>query len=953
MTPPEPHYLVGIDLGTTHAVVAYGELQGDLSKVAPVLFEIEQLVGPGKLASRPLLPCLRYHAADAELSAQDIALPWSPQALAGEIPHVVIGEWARVLGSKTEGRLVSSAKSWLSHPQIEQDHACLPWGADEATVEVQKITPTLASASYLFHIRQAWNRAFPDAALEYQLLVLTVPASFDEGARTLTLRAAELAGLKVLWLLEEPQAVVYDWYASHRQSGGHATASPVHDGQESGGPGAGQYAADILEKQKLLLVCDVGGGTTDFSLISVQHQPQAEEPVKLDRIGVGDHLMLGGDNIDLALAHEVEKTISGDGRKLSSAALSQLLLQTRQAKEQLLVEPAPDAVSITVLGSGARLIGASRRAELQRDSVRELALDGFFPFTTLKEQPLRRRSAVIEFGLPYAADPAVTKHLAAFLSRHGGHSPQGLPDTLLLNGGAFNSDLLRNRIKAVLEQWRGQPIVMLENTRPNLAVAYGAVVYGLARKGAFMRIGGGSARSFFLLIESGQSRSGEAEHTGLCLLPKGAEENREYRLSGRRFALRLGQPVRFHLVSSSADMQVAGGDILQLQDLEVLSLPPLIMAFPNEDLEGTREIEVELICSLTELGTLQLSCEATESSHARWNIEFQLRKTAEHSGIMAGAASEHPALPSARGLIQAAFGKDAKGSLPLVKALRANLEKKLGKREDWDVPLSRTLFAEFLRVAKLRRLSGAHERVWLNNAGHLLRPGFGAPTDDWAIQQVWPLFSQGLAFPGESQLWSEWWTFWRRIAGGLNEAQQTAVYKAVEKYISPAALKSRKIQAEPAMKSYEDMVRLVSTLERLPVATKTETAKWLINRLQKPKEPVASWWALGRLATRVPFHGSAQQIIHRQQVEQWLNDMLTLEWRHQPEIAFAAVMMSRVSGERDQDLTEELRHRIIAALKAAKAPDSWLKMVTDKHELTEDESRRIFGEALPAGLTLL
>ena len=923
---PTARFLVGIDLGTTHAVVAYIDLHADQTELAPVVFEIEQLVAPGTLARKPLLPCLRYHAAEGELADHDTALPWNPLDLPGEMPRVVIGEWAGLLGARTSGRLVASAKSWLSHPHIDQDRACLPWGAAEEDAGLTKVTPTLASASYLFHIRQSWNHCFADAPLEAQQVVLTVPASFDEGARAQTLAAAHLAGLTVSWLLEEPQAVVYDWYARHRQ-----------------------LAVSLLESRKRLLVCDVGGGTTDFSLISVTHRPRETEPVHLRRIGVGDHLMLGGDNIDLALAHQVEKALEGPGGRLSSAALSQLLLQTRQAKEVLLGDAAPERVSVTLTGTGSRLIGGSRRTELRRETVLEVALDGFFPLTALDDLPQRRRSAVIEFGLPYAADPAITRHLAAFLTRHGGAQPEDLPDTLLLNGGAFKSPLLRQRLQAILEQWRGQPVLLLDNDRPHLAVACGAVVYGLARRGAFLRIGGGAARSYFLVIEAAPDAQ---LHNGLCLLPKGAEENQEYRLAGRRFALRVGQPVRFHLVSSSDDLQVAAGDLVDLQTLDVASLPPLIVALPDKGQSSTASVEVELLCSLTELGTLRLDCEAVGGT-TRWNIEFQIRGTARTTASGTPESSPAPALDACREAIRAAFAKDARTSLPLVKSLRSVLERRLGKREEWDLPLSRTLLTELLPLAGRRRLSASHERIWLNTAGHLLRPGFGAPTDDWAIEQIWPLFAQGLQFPAEGQLWSEWWTFWRRVAGGLDANRQLLVYRAVEKFISPAALKSRKILAEPAMKSYEDMVRLAGSLERLPVAVRTSLASWLFERLRKPREPAASWWALGRLATRVPFHGSAETCIPRETVEPWLHAMLELDWRRQPEIAFAAVMMSRVGGDRDLDLDEALRKRIIAALKSAKAPENWMHMVAERHDLSEDESRRMFGETLPAGLALL
>ncbi|MBK8974229.1 MAG: hsp70 family protein [Hahellaceae bacterium] len=920
-----PRFLIGIDLGTTHTVVAYAPMHVTEDNAPPQLFEIEQLVGPGELAKRPLLPSLRYHATENEIAPQDRALPWDPMGMPGEIPGVIIGEWARVLGAKTQGRLVTSAKSWLSHPQIDAQEACLPWSTLEGEA-ITRVTPTQASASYLFHVRQAWNRAFPDALLEHQAVVLTVPASFDENARNLTLKAAEMAGVRIKWLVEEPQAVVYDWFASQ-----------------------GENAVEQLKTHSLILVCDVGGGTTDFSLIRITLDDRRDEPFALERIGVGDHLMLGGDNLDLALAHQLETQLSGPDQKLNTAALSQLVLQTRIAKEQLLAEDSPESVSVTLLGSGSRLIGGARRTDLTRQAVHKLALEGFLPHIDRNERPTLRRNAMTTLGLPYVSDPAITRHLADFLARHGCKDIADYPDTLLLNGGAFNSPLLRERLQRVLEAWREGPIEALHNPRPDLSVALGAVIYGRARSGQFMRIGGGSPRSYFLRLEN----AGQADSTGLCLLPKGTEEEKEIFLKGRRFALRVGQPVKFHLMSSTDETHLRSGDVTSLNTLNCIPLPPLIVALPGGGASEAEEVEVELVCSLSELGSLQLICQRIDQAEQRWKLEFQVR-TNDIAALSAQTENAPAPLPTeAITWIQEAFSKDTKISLPLVKQLRSLLEKRFGKREDWSLDVSRSLAATMLQFAKARRQSPAHERVWLNLTGHMLRPGYGAPTDAWSIEQIWPLFSQGLAHTTESQLWSEWWTFWRRLAGGLDGEKQKQIFRKLEGYISPAALRSRKVQADPASKSYEDMVRLVASLERLPLDIKSDVAGWLATRLEKPRETPISWWALGRLATRVPFHGSAYNVIPRSQVFPWVAQMLKEDWRKNTAAAFAAVMVARPSEDRDQDIGPELRDTILSSLKSARAPDSWIKLAMESQALTEEASRQLYGEALPAGLKLL
>ncbi len=931
-----PRFIVGIDLGTTNTVVAYR----DLSEVSAPgndpartrLFEIEQLVAPGEVASKSLLPSFRYHPAKGELAPQDMLLPWSAPQLPGDLPELVIGEWARELGSRVEGRLVASAKSWLSHPQVDRSAAILPWAAAEG---IDKVSPVLASASYLGHVRQAWNHEHPNDPLEAQEIIVTVPASFDEAARALTVAAAELAGLSNILLLEEPQAVCYDWYAQNQ-----------HD------------ANDLLKNIKLLLVCDVGGGTTDLSLIRVDIN---NDELALTRVGVGDHLMLGGDNVDLALAHIAEQRIVRGGKALNAASLSQLVQQTRNAKELLLSDHAPDTASVTVLGSGSRLIGGARSCELTGDEVREIALDGFFPCTAFTERPDKRRSAIVEFGLPYATDPAVSKHIAAFLARHDnacrdalqlGDDPDqaAVPDAVLFNGGVFNSPSLSKRALAVLHQWRQQPVTVLDNPHPDLSVAYGAVAYGLARRGRQLKIGGGSARSYFLLLENS-----EQEKRAVCLMPKGTEEGQEVPLTGRKFALRLGQPVRFHLLSTSDDTDYTAGELLDVDTETMIALPPLV-AVMDAEYNNKKEAEVELVSLLTEVGTLKIECVGLSAEPQRWGVELQIRKELG-AQQQAPAHVTEPSLPArfeeVKDKIQTVYGHGKKEFDPkAVKQLRNDLEKLLGKRDHWDMPLLRVLYDVLIEGQIRRRRSNLHERTWFNLIGYTLRPGFGYPLDEWRIQQLWPLYQQGLQFAKESQSWSEWWTCWRRAAGGLDQEQQQTIFNDIAPYINPATARRLKSTADKS-KSYEDMVRLVATLENLPIATKIQITQWLLKRLEKASETQISWWALGRVASRVPFHGSAHNVLPKETVHNWLPQLMKADWKNNLNQAFAVVMLSRMSGDRTRDLDEAHRNTIIDKLKDMKAPTNWIEMIAEVKQLDETESRRIFGEALPTGLKII
>ncbi|MDD1625176.1 MAG: hsp70 family protein, partial [Methylococcaceae bacterium] len=886
-----PPYLVGIDLGTTHTVVAFAKSEKTPQDIQ--LLQIEQLIGPGQVAARPLLPSVRYHPAPGELSAADVAFPsYSTESLSsGEA--AVIGEAARLLGAKTKGRFVTSAKSWLSHPSVDHGAEILPWGSSD---EISKVSPIDASASYLAHIRTVWGHKFPDAPLEQQDIVITVPASFDEAARSLTLEAARIAGLTQVRLLEEPQAVCYDWLRRNAENIKQALAN-VH----------------------LLLVCDVGGGTTDLTLIKVE---QGEHEPKLTRIGVGDHLMLGGDNIDLALAHLAESRLVdlSDGEKrLSAADLSQLIEQCRLAKERLLAEDAPEHTAVTLLGGGSKLIGSSRSVSLTREEVRTLALDGFFPLSKLDELPDRKRSGVVEFGLPYAAEPAVSKHIAAFLKLHAAASDEALkgegrvPDALLLNGGVFRSQPITQRLVNLLNSWSTKPPVLLENKHPELSVAYGAVSYAIARRDKKLKIGGGAARSYFLLVDTDNS----TEQQGICILPKGSEEGDEVILKNRHFALRLGMPVRFHLASMTGDAEFKPGDVTEITE-QFHSLPPLAVAFEGDETKPNAEAIVQLAVTQTEVGTLKIQCVSVENSDQRWDVEFQIRKKGV-AGLQMDAALP-PQFNGAVEKIQSIFGSKSRHIDPkAVKNLRADLEKQLGyARTEWETPLLRAMFTTLLEGSKYHRRSENHERVWLSLAGFCLRPGFGYPLDDWRVEQLWKLYPQSIQFVNETQNWTEWWTLWRRIAGGLTVSAQEQIFADIAKFINPAAARQPGVAKQIKNRGYDDMVRLAAVLERLPVGKKIQLGEWLLNRLQKASEPSQTWWAVGRIGARLPFHGSSHNVIPADIVCGWLTQILSEDWKKTPHAGFAATLIARKSGDRARDIDESVRLQIIAKLKLIK-----------------------------------
>ncbi|ENP0850783.1 Hsp70 family protein [Vibrio parahaemolyticus] len=930
-----PRFLVGIDLGTTNTVVAYCEITDNLEQSEVSLFDIDQLIGPGEVVRKPLLPSFRYHPAVGQISPSDLTLPWDNEPVAGDINNVIVGEWARELGAKVEGRQVSSAKSWLSHQAVDRNSDILPWAGAQ---DVDKVSPVIASASYLNHIRQAWNYRHPSNKLEDQDVVVTVPASFDETARKLTLEAAELAGLKKIVLLEEPQAVCYDWYARHQQT-----------------------AADELKDLPLILVCDVGGGTTDLSLIEAKF---TNSDLALDRIGVGEHLMLGGDNLDLALAHLAESRFN-QNKKLTAASLTKLIQQTRKAKENLLSASAPDEVKITMLGSGSKLLGGTKSIALSKQEVHQIALDGFFPLSDFSEVPDKRRSAVVEFGLPYVADPAVSKHVAEFLTQHQQVSRAALgieddkqnaiPVGLLLNGGVFNSDLVTERVTTLFSDWRGAPVTVLDNPHPDWSVALGAVAFGKARRGAQLKIGGGAARSYFLHLQE-KNKMGKA----LCLLAKGTEEGHEIRLSGRRFSLTLGEPVRFNLLTSTHDTltnntAIQNGVMVDVDPDLFAPLPPYITTLEGEGAElqanQKERVEVQLACQLTEVGTLKMECVSAEDDSKRWELEFEVRNKQTDDSEQ---VKLHPKLNECKELIARLYSgnkKSAEGNE--IKTLAKDLEKKLGKRDEWDFTTLRQLFDTFAQGRKRRRRSEQHEKNWLRLAGFALRPGFGDPTDSWRIEQVWGLYQQNIQFKNH-QGWTDWWVFWRRIAGGLSQEQQETILADIAKYLHPGAMKNPQSAKAAQEMGYESMVRLSASLEHLEVEDKVLLATWFLSKaINQNQFEQAHWWAMGRLASRTPLYGSQHNVIPREQAEQWLPKLLEQNWLKEPMIAFAAVMICRKTGDRLFDISCDYREQVLTKLKQSKVPESWVSLVEEVKELSESESKRVFGDALPSGLTLV
>jgi hypothetical protein len=605
-------YAIGIDLGTTHSALSYVDLQAsDGEQAAQSVLPVPQLSAPGTVEALPLLPSFMYLPHPDELAPGELALPWSH----GEAAPVV-GEMARSRGAGTPIRLVSSAKSWLSHPSVDRRAAILPPDAPE---EVARVSPLTASTRYLEHLKQAWNAAHPDAPFEQQAVTVTIPASFDPAARELTAEAARNAGYGSPTLLEEPQAALYSWI------------------QGSNGAWRKQVkAGDIV------LVVDVGGGTSDFSLIAILERDGNLEP---HRVAVGDHILLGGDNMDLALAHLVARKLQAGGTQLDAWQMRALTYACRGAKEHLLADANAAAWPIVVPSRGSKLIGGSIRTELTRDEVTAFITDGFFPRVEASARPaLRTRAGLTQIGLPYAQDAAVTRHLAAFLARQAGATAelQGFggqvnpehsflhPSAVLFNGGVFKSEILSQRVLDTLNDWLymegAEPARMLGGADLDLAVARGAAYYGYARRGGGVRIRGGTARSYYVGVESSMPAipGMEPPITALCVAPFGMEEGSELELPGQEFGLVVGEPVAFRFFGSTTRRQDHIGDVLEFWGPDELQELNEIQAdLPAEGRTPGDVVQVKLHALATESGTLELVAVAREGQ--RWKVEFDVR----------------------------------------------------------------------------------------------------------------------------------------------------------------------------------------------------------------------------------------------------------------------------------------------------------------------------------------
>ncbi|MCA9234896.1 MAG: Hsp70 family protein [Planctomycetales bacterium] len=927
---------MGIDLGTSNSAAAYVDVRESPWRVR--VFPVPQIVAPFEVADRETLTSVHYQATDAEAAAGALRLPWGPDK-----PRHAVGLFARDRGVGQPARTIVSAKSWLSHSGVDRTAELLPWQSD---VDVDRLSPVEASSRILNHLHEAWNAAFPNFPLAEQEVIVTLPASFDEVARELTVAAAKQANLPRVVLLEEPQAAFYAWVDRHGES----------------------WRQQVAAGQKVL-VCDIGGGTTDFTLIRVRSRDDSDD-LQFHRVAVGNHLILGGDNLDLALARHIEQKLAGADR-LPLQQWEVLVRSAQRVKELLLSETAPESTTINLPAAGSKVVGGSLQAEVTRSEARELLVEGFLPPVDLADQPSRRRSGFQDFGLPYASDPAMTKYLAAFLSAHrhtgddapdadwqaAGDPDPARPDIVLFNGGFFASPVLRDRLLETLsawfsrpgEQWRPQ---VLENERLDLAVAQGAAYYGMVRRGEGVGITASLARSYYVGVAGDPPRA-------VCVAPGSAAEGQDFEISDLDFQIALAEPVEFPLFVSSTRLADAPGTLVEPDLAELTPLPPIRTVLHLSRKNQPQSATVRLHVRLSEVGTLELSCHDVTAERS-WQLQFDIRSTtqtdlaphesqAEREGVV-----DESTLDACRDCVEAVFGAAATAQPPrLMKDLASVLER---PKHEWPTSVLRRLWEMLMQAESGRRRSPAHESRWLNLAGYALRPGYGFAVDDWRVAETWRSISGKIAFPASQ---AESLVLWRRIAGGLSRGQQLGLaeplladVRALLRRFRGGQAKAVSTMIDPAQSA--EVWRLLGALELLPVATKIELGDAILELL--PKRKLAKrvpdmLWALGRIGQRVPLYGPLNTLVSSHIAERWLSSLLACQ-AARDHMATTLMQLARRADDRHRDVAGDIRSQVVDWLHVQGAPEHFRQLVETGGRLDAEEQGIVFGDSLPIGLRI-
>lgn len=947
----DKRFIIGIDLGTTNSAVSYVDLHCEINSPQKPwenrikIFKIPQLTGPGEFSRLSVLPSFLYIPGIYDISEEVIMIPWQNMDRHGDDNNFV-GAFARDHGVKVPSRLVSSAKSWLCHSGVDRKARILPWGTGD---DVFKISPVQATASYLTHIKSAWNstkKDDEDLYFENQVVIITVPASFDEVARDLTVEAASLAGLHNITLLEEPLAAFYSWLIRHEQNW-----------------------SKYIKKNELILVCDVGGGTTDFTLITLKEKDGSP---RFERIAVGDHLILGGDNMDIALARRIEMRFA----KLNPDRWKTLCHQCREAKEIILGGEA-ESRKITLMGEGSKLIAGTISADLKQKELEEIVLEGFFPVQDPKRDPKRDpkgdqkrdqksikerivRKEATESGLPYEEEPGITRHLCEFLDRHKEDVATALgrenysPDLILFNGGSLKPALIQEKIRIAIRHWFNEKDTnlprVLENPDPELSVALGAAYYGLVKVGHGVRVGSGSSRAFYMGIEKEGDRARTKEkRPAICLVERGLEEGTRIELKNHKFEVLANQPVSFDIYSSSFRSGDKIGDLVEIDDSFTSMLPiRTVVKYGKKGMKAGIPVRIE--ANYTEMGTLALWCRSLISSH-RWQLQFQLRDVPGASDVPDIEVFESEFTEQVCSMVRKAFtDRDKKSYLEtIVKEIAKVVER---PKEKWPLGFIRSISDGLLDLITTRNLDPEYESRWLNLIGFCIRPGFGDSFDAHRIKTLWKIYLKGPIHKKNAQVCSEWWIMWRRVAGGLKSGQQRQFLQEV----TPIMIYKKGSSVKILLQERLEIWMALANMERLLVKDKIKWGRILLSEIKPKKSKPQHFWSLSRIGARNLLYGSLDRIIPPEEVSLWVETILSQNWRNRKPVGTALAQLARRTGDRTRDLDSKVIERIIDWMSGDMHNKKYftphLRFLKEVVPMAKQEESEIFGESLPSGIVL-
>jgi hypothetical protein len=905
-----PAYSIGIDLGTTNCALAYAAMggAGGVSTVLP----IPQRGDLHSLVERSTLPSFLYRPTEEEAAQLG-------DDARGRIAGWILGVAAQQRMFVTPDRVAHSAKSWLCQHSVSPEAPLLPWRS-ASIPEAEKLSPVAAATGLLTCLRQAWDeRLGPGARFGRQAVTITVPASFDLAAQQATLEAARLAGYPASTrLLEEPQAAFLRWLEMQGEGG-------------------------ALRAGQRILVVDIGGGTSDFCLFAVT-EPEPGGELGIERVAVSDHILLGGDNIDLALAHALEPLLATEGRELGADQWGHLIARARELKERCLVDDSREGESfgVAIPGRGSGLFAGTLSATIPGADVRALLLEGFFPLCPLEASPERRDGGLLEWGLPYAADCAVTRHLAEFVRATGGRV-----DAVLFNGGTLRARLVRNRLVEQLGRWQAGVVpVCLENAETDLAVARGAAFSGALGARRTPPISSGLARALYLAIADPANAAGA--QLLLCVLPRGAQAGVpvEIELPGLRLA--ANRLVRFESWQGEVQGADPAGALRAEAGAGFTRLPPLETCIGIEGGGAERpqgSIPVRLRSVVTETGILRVECLAAGPAAAgRWLLEFNTRGTAMEGRDTAAL----PPAPSGAPQLAGALA-ELKG-LVLVAAPRASkiltrLEATMGReRGAWTLPELRHLADGLLALSRARTGGEIRAECWLQLLGYAARPGFGVADDAQRLARIWEMV---VLAPGKRppRVEVQELLLWRRLAGGLNPGQQMEL------------LDRHEVLGTEAARVSVERIRLLGALEKAPVARKLPLAVWSLEqglRLAKVGGYAAPCFAtLGQLLSRAPFRAGPEHVLAPEAVVEAFERVRVLDWREPAyrELVPAFLKAARLVDDRALDLPGRAGRKIVEKLEASGVARATLGPLLEYRPLTRTEQANSFGEALPLGLS--